>query len=414
MPIVALLLLLVCPRLPLLEAPAVFVFELSDGSSVTGEWLGFSGEGAELSTATGRAQVAPGDLLLVTGEAAPGDWAPSVPQDIMLLVGQEGAPGLGDRLVGRLVGGDDLEVRFWVDGAGEVVVPFENIDRLLPATDRPLDRLAQLAAEGFDDRVWRRRDDSALDAVDGVVAEVSPEGLVLESALGDLALAWSEVLAVVLADTEHPGRDLPGWPVRLGLQGGSVFSAGLLSVSPESIVVSTQFSESLQLHHGALASMVLSERAAQPPLLLAELSPVAVDEWPSLGRSELTLFPWRRNLSVAGSLLRMAGLPRVSGLGVHGNSTLTFEVPAEATQLRVTVGLSDDVMEIPALGTVSFTVKSAGLVLAAVERLEEGQSPVVLRIEGLVPGQQLAFLVGDAGDYDAGDRAVWADGVFVR
>lgn len=414
MPIVALLLLLACP-IPAGEGrPALFVFELAGGATVSGEWLGFDAQGAELATGAGRTHLAPGELVLVSGESAPSLAGARPAADILLLPGPEGSAEPGDRLVGRLVGGDDVELRFLIDGAGEVVVPFEYVDRLLPAADRPLDRLARLAVVGFDDQVWRRRDDAGLDALAGVVAEVGAEGLLLESALGDLQLPWQEVLAMVLADTVHPGRDLQGWPVRLALKGGSTFAAGLLSVSSDEIVVSTQFDEQLSLRPSELAAMVLSDRSDQAPLLLADLTPVSVDEWPALGRDERTLFPWQRNLAVAGSMLRVDGLPRVTGLGVHAHSSLVFEVPPGARRLRVAVGLSDDVLKLPARGSVTFEILHEGRVLAAMTRIDEGDEPVVLQLDGLTAGQQLQFVVGDAGDHDAGDRAVWFDGVFGR
>lgn len=414
MPMLALLLLLACP-LPVSEGPgALFTFETAEGATFTGEWLGFDASGSELATASGRTQLAAGELVLVSGQSAPPSADPGPPQDILFLPARAGSPGLGDRLVGRFAGGDDVEVRFLIAGVDEVAIPFEHVDRLLPAVDRPLDRLALLQAEGFDDRVWQRRSDSSLDAVAGVIAEVSAEGLVLESALGDLELAWHEVLAAALADTIHPGQELQGWPVRLALRGGSAFAAALVSVSPQQLVVNTQFAEGLVVLPGELASMVLSDRADQPPLLLADLAPVDVDEWPSLGRGESTLFPWQRDLAVAGDMLALGGLPRATGLGVHAYSTLVFSVPPGARTLRVTVGLSDDVLLIPAQGSVSFDVRSEGRDLARVVRQAEGDAPVVLRVSGLAEGQLLEFTVGDGGDHDAGDRAVWVDGLFGR
>jgi len=410
----ALLLLLASP-LALSDGPdALFSFETADGATVLGEWLSFDASGSELATASGRTQLEPGELVLVSGQPTPLAADPVLPRDILFMAARADAPGLGDRLVGRFAGGDDVEVRFLIDGVAEVAIPFEFVDRLLPAVDRPLDRLSQLQAEGFDDRVWKRRSDASLDDVAGVIAEVGVEGLVLESPLGDLELDWDEVLAVALADTIHPGRELKGWPVRLALRGGSTFAAGLVSVSPQQLVVNTQFAEGLVVLPGELASMLLSDRADQPPLLLADLSPVEVDEWPSLGRDESTLFPWQRNLAVAGDMLALGGLPRATGLGVHAYSTLVFAVPPGARTLRVTVGLSDDVYRIPAQGSVSFDVRSQGRDLARVVEQVEGDAPVVLRLSGLDAGQLLEFTVGDGGDHDAGDRAVWVDGLFGR
>jgi hypothetical protein len=416
---IAVLLTLACLANPGPEDLGLFSFELAGGDTFLGEWVRFDQAGVELSGSSGSKRLGPGELVLVTAEQArpgPGDppGAAVSHDDILLLAAAEGQPGLGDRLVGRLVGGDDVDLRFRIDGGPEVVVPFEIVDRLLPSVDGPLDRLALLEAPGFDDRIWRRRSDASLDAVAGVVAMVSADSVMLESALGDLQFAWSEVLAMVLADTQHPGRRLEGWPVRLALRGGSIFEAGLLSVTSNAIVVDTQFAERMQLAPSELASMVLSDRMDLPPLLISNLSPSSVDEWPSLGHDEDTLFPWQRDLSVAGEQLRLDGLPRVTGLGVHANSRLTFEVPPEARRLRIEVGLSDDVNSIPAQGSVSFEILLDGRSVASVERFDEGDEVIVLRVDGLSGGGTLELLVGDAGDHDAGDRALWIDGLFSR
>jgi len=415
----ALLLTLLCLAPPGVDDVGLFSFELAGGDSFVGEWVRFDQGGVELATSVGHERLDPGELMLVramgriplAGDAPPVD---AVLDDILLLAAADGKPGLGDRLVGRLLGGDDVDLRFLIAGGPEVVMPLDIVDRLLPAVDGPLDRLAQLEARDFDDHIWRRRDDASLDAVAGVVANVAFDSVTLESALGDLVFPWSEVMAMVLADTRHAGRALDGWPIRLALRGGSTFEAGLLSVTPSEILVSTQFAERLELRPSELASMVLSDRGDQSPLLLSDLSPRLVDEWPSLGRNEDTLFPWQRDLGVAGDLLRLDGLPRVTGLGVHANSRLVFELPQDARGLRVEVGLSDDVLTIPAHGSVSFEIFVNGLSVAVVERFDEGDDVVVLRVDGLSGGGQLELVVGDAGDHDAGDRAAWVDGLFRR
>lgn len=402
--------------LPLLAALApapldgpLFVAEAPDGSRVEGELLGVQAGGLRLATSSGRV-VRPTVVLEALGPA-PADPA-TAPLDLLVLEAPAGGPG--DRLVGRLVGGDDTGLR-WQAAGGEVLeIPFDGVDRILPAVDRPLDRLLALAPEGFDDRLWRRRDDGTLDDVDGVVASVDAEGLLMETDLGDLRFAWSEVLAVALAGTEHPGEPLEGHPCRVALHDGSLVTAGLRGVSGGRLELDTAFRQGWSVPLEDLASAVLSDRPDAPPMLLADQVPLRAREWSALGGDGPSLFPWQADLSVAGGRLATGGLSRATGFGVHAFSELTLAVPAGARWLRVTAGLSDDVLALPARGTVELSLLRDGQALAGPLRLEQGDAPVVLRAEDLEPGQELVLRVTDGGDHEAGDRVAWVDGLFGR
>jgi alpha-galactosidase len=116
---------------------------------------------------------------------------------------------------------------------------------------------------------------------------------------------------------------------------------------------------------------------------------------------------------VSGRLLSVGGVPRATGVGVHANSTLVYELPSGASRLRVTAGLVDEVVELPATGSVSFEILVDGESRASSGVLHEGQTPVVLRVDELAGHRRLELRVGDGGDDDAGDRAAWVDGVIL-
>jgi hypothetical protein len=273
-----------------------------------------------------------------------------------------------------------------------------------------VDRLALLEGGGADDRVWRRGTEGGLDSLTGVVAAVDGSRLTFESALGPLDFALPDVLAVVFASSPAGRKTLPGAPVVVRLTSGTRLHAGLLALDPQTVTLSSRLAERLELPASALASLV---HAGLGNLLLADLVPVEVDERPSIGGPEDFLFPWRADLSVTGRPLSVGGVLRATGLGVHSNSRLAFELPAGVTALRVTVGLCDEVTELPARGSVRFEVLVDGVQRAASGVVREGDPPVVLRVDGLDGAQRLELVVDDAGDDDAADRAAWVDGVLL-
>ena len=388
-----------------------FKLEMSSGEVVVGPLAAWSEGSLEIGARGDQAgrKLAPGDVVLLTAVRPAGR---ARGQDVILLAAPEGG-GPADRLVGRLDAGDEYGVTLDLAGSLQVGLPYEVVDRILPLADRPLDLLAGLQDGGFDDRIWKRRDDGGMDGISGVLAAASPEGLKLESAMGDLAFPLEEVLAIVLAEPEPLSDALPGWPCRLALAGGSAFAAGLLDVDSEGLTVSTGFAERLVIPAGIVDSLLFGPTDDAPPALVSRQAPVEVHEWTLFGDDVAVLFPWRRDLAVAGELLVLDGLHATSGLGVHAHSRLTFEVPEGAAALRMTVGLTADTAVLAAEGSVTFKVFVDEELVATVGPLGEQDGSRPLRVAPLRAGQRLTLEVDAGGDDEAGDRAAWADAVFL-
>jgi hypothetical protein len=400
-------LLLAVLALAAVEGPSLQL-EAVDGRRWVGRLASFDGERATLETDAGSLELAPGELLLAS--AREGSGLPRG-RDVVLLASPEGAPSAC--LAGRLVGGDEYGFTIQIDDGFQVTLPYEHVERLLPAVDRPLDLLASLEGAGFDDRVWRRRDDGGLDGVAGVLVEVDSERLVFEGGLGELEFALEEILAVVLAEPEPPVEAPDGWPCRVALAGGSSFGAALRSVSAGRARLGTAFAGELDLPLAAIDTLLLSPRGDREPQLLSASLPVEVEEYSPLAPDEPVLFPWRSGWSVAGAPLALRGVLASSGIGVHAYGRLVFEVPSGASVLRATVGLTDDVLRLPAEGSVGVAIRVDGVERARLAPfgIQEGPRPV--RVEGLVPGQRVELVVDDGGDDEAGDRAAWADAVWL-
>lgn len=392
-------------------------FETTGGEAFEGRLEEFDGDRLRLSTDDGERSVAAAEFLLALAQPGPRApqpameasiaAAPAVPEaavDVLFLAGPD-----GDRLAGRLAGGDADGVA--VDlGAGQPVdVPFERIERILPGVRLPIDRLALLQGAGEDDRLWRRREDGGLDSLSGVVDRIGGGRVSFEGALGRLEFPLAEVVALVLAGGESGEVAGDGLPVVLRLKGGSRLSGGLVAVQAGRLRLSTAWGGTLDLPVESLAGLVCRGPGRR---LLAELDPVEVEQRPTAGGPDDVLFPWRRDLSVTGRLLELDGRPRATGLGVHAWARLVFDLPPGTRTLRVTAGLCDEVLELPARGSVGFRVLVDGQERARAAVLEGG-SPARLVVDGLEGARRLELLADDGGDDDAGDRAAWVDGVLL-
>lgn len=398
------------------DAPQVQV-ELRDGGLVEGRLAGFDGQALRLERPDGERLVAAGDLLLVHAprpaaprpepeppSIEPRGAAPPPADDLLLLAGQD-----GDRLAGRLVGGDADGVRFHFGGLRPADVPFERIERVLPGARLPVDRLALLPGAGDDDRLWRRREDGGLDSLTGVVDALGPDRVAFEGALGRLEFPLGEVVALVLAGGGPGDGERAGLPVVLRLHGGSRLSGGLVEVSAGRMVLATSWAGRIEVPTAALASLACRGPGRR---LLADLAPVEVEERPTAGGPADVLFPWRRDLSVTGRLLTVDGQPRATGLGVHAWSRLAFDLPPGTRALHVTGGLCDEVGELPARASVGLRVLVDGQERARAAVLE-GDPSARLVVDGLQGARRLELVADDGGDDDAGDRAAWVDGVLL-
>lgn len=396
--------------------PALTV-EAADGRRLSGTLQGLRDGRLVLAAPDGSSLSLSADDLVLLHAAAPAPAAapqasepvivptPTAPppaDDLLLLSGAD-----GDRLVGRVTGGDQGGLRFQLAAGPPFEVDYERIARLLPAARLPVDRLMLLADGGADDRLWRQRPDGGLDSLAGVVDRIADGQVVFEGALGRMEFPLAEVAAVILAGDAPPEEPLPGLPVAVRLAGGSRVRAGLLELDQDRMVLATRFAPRLELPAAALVSLV---SRAPGRVLLGELAPADVEQRPTVGGPQDVLFPWRAELSVTGRLLSVDGRPRATGLGVHATTRLLFDLPKGCRALRVTAGLCDEVRELPAAASVEFAVLVDGAQRAAARVTEDGTA-AELRVDDLSGARRLELLVTDGGDDDAGDRAAWADGV---
>lgn len=405
-----LLALLALSLTPLSAQRPLFVVEQPDGERLEVTVRSLGAEGWVLDGTRGVLTRDPGELRLLT-RAEPREQRPAV-RDLLLLVGQDGAPGA--RLWGELVGGDESGLRLALGSGPTLEIPFDVVDRLLPRVSRPQDRLLALEGAGFDDRVWRLAGDGRLDALSGVVARADEAALSIESALGVLELPYDELLAVVLAATSAPDpTPLQAAPLRarLRLADGSLFEVGLLDADRASLRVVTAFAGELRLAWHDVEELILHDPAL-PDALLGASAPVEVEQSSPAAPGEPVLFPWQRDLSVGGVPLGLGGVLRASGLGVHAEARLVFLVPEGAHSFRVGVGVADEALGLRAVPSMEFRIEVDGQTRASSGPLGRDDGERVLRVEGLQGTARISLICTDAGDLDAGDRGVFAAPLF--
>ncbi len=399
-----------------IDQPPFFQVIRLDGQQLTGQLSLLKGETLFLSS--GDRQFLKGhqgdlkfdDVLFITAsETSPNPEQILVGDRVHLASPGEERRG-SDFLVGRIVGGDPFGVDLLLHESAVVHLPYEIMDRILPRAGDSIDRLEALDHGGFDDRVWQRRSDGTLDSITGVIDQVDGETLALEGRVGSVTLPLDGVLAAVIAEPEGRPAPTEGFPVTVRLRSGSLFVAGLLALADGEVTFATRFTERLVLPVESVSSLIRREKDT---VLLADLKPVEVEQWPSIGDPEDFLFPWRRNLSVTGRDLSVGGIVRASGLGVHSTTRMVLALPPRASTLRVTVGLCDEVEGLPAQGSVRCTLSVDGEVVQGPVNLGPENKFVVFHTDGLKGASSIEILTDDGGDDDAGDRAAWVDGVIL-
>jgi len=118
----------------------------------------------------------------------------------------------------------------------------------------------------------------------------------------------------------------------------------------------------------------------------------------------------RKNLSVDGNPLRIAGKKYERGLGTHATSRLHVRVDGRARRFQALAGMDDEVLGSP--GTVIFSVYGDGELLFRSDVVRPGDPPVKIDVALDRVGEVL-LLVGSALDSINYDHADWVNARFL-
>jgi hypothetical protein len=175
----------------------------------------------------------------------------------------------------------------------------------------------------------------------------------------------------------------------------------------------TEASVQCELDGGALLELRPADVAcltlAGVGTFLSDLEPVEVVE---SGFAAEVLHPWRRDASVVGAPLVVAGRTHGRGLGVHSQSRLVFRAPADAAYFWTRVGLDDASAALGVAAQADVRVSIDGVVRFEQRGLGAG-APRDCRLLPVQPGQLVALEVDFGPGRDIGDRIDWLSPVFL-
>ena len=140
---------------------------------------------------------------------------------------------------------------------------------------------------------------------------------------------------------------------------------------------------------------------------LSQLQPVSVDEKTVLAPPQ----PYQMDRSSQKDKLSIAGRRYPWGIGVHANSSLTFEINGRYKEFRSDIGIDTGMRD---RGSVVFSVLGDGKKIYE-SPVVKGSDSAPRKINVSVAGvQKLTLRVTDAGDLDLGDVANWASARVLR
>mgnify|MGYP000527779909 CR=1 FL=1 len=253
------------------------------------------------------------------------------------------------------------------------------------------------------------------DRIEGIVRQIGPEQIVLESADGDRKLLPADSVQVVaFADAGAPGT-VPASGVAVQTQGAGTVEAWLHLRTGETILVrSVAYSPSEGLIHFRHQERPLSIKPAElagiEPVSprwqwLTKLSPSRYEHRPLLSPT----LPWRVDATCTGEPIRADGQPVLRGIGVPAGSTLQYDLAGRWRKLLVWPMLDDSANGV---GHCSAAVRVDGKdVWQGTIRGAGTQPGVVIDVSNR---RDLTLEVGPAESGDILDRFVWGWAVVAK
>jgi hypothetical protein len=260
----------------------------------------------------------------------------------------------------------------------------------------------RLKAPGSEDLLLARAKDGEVVAIGGVVEAAKENKLTFTYRGKGRTLALKQVEGFVLA-----ARPAPKPPTELRptftLSGGLVLSGRWVKVDGDKWQVETPWGQAVKLPAAEIRGVRF--RGGQMAYL-SDLDPSKVEETPYFGRR----CPYRRDVTLDGSPLKLDDQPIEKGLAVHSRTALTYDLDRRYATFEALVGFDASGNK---KGRVDCRVFADGKELYANPDLRADAPPVRLSLP--VSGAEQLRLVVDFGpDEDTGDRVIWANARLYR
>lgn len=369
-----------------------------------------------LEAASGLARSLPVTELELAGLAEAGaalvrfeGFAPPPPLVGEELVEVEFADGRG-HATALLLGGEEEDLHLRLSGGSRLTLAIEDVAALRAPARVPLDWTGPIVASEEGDRLYRSLG-AGLDRIDGTLEGFDAQGVQFETRLGSKHFDWDEVAAffVEVFDEEPPPAE--GEEIEVDLVDGSRLTGSFRRLTQEGLELVTPGGRGLRLPLGAVAEVFLRGAGLA---FLSDLEPVESPPSSPFDDDLGMTWPARRDRSTTGAALTAGGRVWTRGLGVHAPSRVVYALDGAWSGLRGSVAIDDEVIPLPARGSVVFKVLGDGELLWESPVVHGGDPPLALPVLDLGGVERLALEVDMADELHLGDRADWLRMVLVR
>jgi hypothetical protein len=317
----------------------------------------------------------------------------------------------GDRLRGRIAGGDLDALELVVVGEVGLRLSIDRIANLVFPARLPAEGVSALSPAPEGDRLYRRIGES-LDRIDGAVEEFGEDGLVFDSVLGRRTFAWDQVGALFVESLGGgEPRQEEGTRVVCDLVDGGRLRGELVLLDENGCRLFVADGSELVLPATALAEVSLDDGSVA---FLSDLPVANAEEGSPFGDDLGMAWPHRRDRAVDGAPLRAGGRVFSRGIGVHSPSRLSFALDGSWKELRGLVAIDDQVLRLPARGSVVFRIRVDGEVAWESGVVRGGMPPVAIPTVALEGAVELTLECDMASELHVADRADWLRMVLVR
>lgn len=267
------------------------------------------------------------------------------------------------------------------------------------------------------DRLYKRNvtkdKESVVEPVHGTLIAFRENGIEFEGVFGRDVFPFDRIVSLSVASIGSTSRSVATAEPNLVL---ALVPDGRLTLRLEGLVDGFLRGESPRLGRVSISLRALRSIRFRGERfrVLSELEPVEVVETPYFGGDASPKFSWRRDRSVMGGPLRVAGVTFENGLGVHARSSLTFEPGPGFQAFRAKVGIDDSTLDLPRRGSVVFRVLGDGNVLWESPIVRSGDRPLETPEIDLRSVKRLGLVADFADGFDIADRANWCEPILLK
>lgn len=320
----------------------------------------------------------------------------------------------GDRLRGRVRGGREEWIQVELAGGVRVEVIIDEISSIVwPARIEGLwTETPKAPAEG--DRLYRKARD-VLDTIEGGVEAFTSEGVQFHgTVLGSKQIPWGEVAALFIEHLPHKDDGGPANPgVRVVVDGfdETRLSGELVRLTGEACVIRRKYSGEISIPLATISGLLVDDGTIA---YLSSLAPSDVGQSSPFGDDLGIQWPARFDRSVTNTPLVVGGRTYARGVGVHAPSKLSWKLDGGFRTLRGLVGIDDQVLRLPARGSVIFRVHLDGKPAWESPVVRGGDAALALPPIDVSNARELVLEADVGPDAFVADRANWLDVVLAR